>query len=95
MILFFRPRDEPASVIFDAFMIESEKRHGKSVDEWKKKEEEAVWRASKEWAEARRYTYPTLEDVRREVSIAQGHIDFASKWAYGVSRLIGKGDNSE
>lgn len=80
----FRPTSEPARTIYDAFQDEATKREQREPDEWMSAEIHRVWRTATAEAIKRQLRPPTLDDVQRAERSACGHVDYGSKWAYGV-----------
>lgn len=60
---YFRPREAPASLLYDAFQEEAKHRKGRDVDEWIRLELEAVHRAAVTYAEQHGLHAPTMEQV--------------------------------
>ena len=44
----FRPRHQPAQMLYDAFQKEAEKRDKRDFKEWSEAEIQAVWKAARE-----------------------------------------------
>ena len=88
MVDVFRPRTEPASILYDAFQEEAEKREGRTVEAWQRCEHREVWYAAYCYAKKHYLLAPTLEQVKEAAMSASGHIDFGSKWAYAVVRIM-------
>lgn len=84
----FRPRNEPARSIYDAFQDEATKRKGRTVEEWLSAERSAVFTTACELAVRFRLRPPTLKDVEMAESCARGHIDYGAKWAYYVTEAM-------
>jgi len=84
-----RPRMEPASLIYDAFQKEAEKRDGREFDEWLNAERQAVFDAAKAYAEKHGLTAPTMTQVIARERLAEGHTDYGAKWAIGVADCMG------
>lgn len=80
----FRPRTGPAQAIYDAFRLEAQKRSGRAFEAWVAAERQAVWSAARDAAQQAGLPVPTMEEVERAEVMAQGHVDYGSKWAYGV-----------
>lgn len=78
---FFRPRQAPASVLYDAFQEEATHRKGRDVEEWIRLELEAVHRAACSYAAEHGLHAPTLEQVAAAERYARGSADYGSKWA--------------
>lgn len=85
----FRPSHQPAQVIYDSLTAETTHRKSRGVDEWIKKEREAVWRAARDYAQQHGLAVLTMEDVKKAELSAMGHTDYAAKWAYGVTERMG------
>jgi len=86
----FRPHSDPARVLYDAFQAEAEKRADRDVDAWIAFEREAVWRVARDYAQQHGLPVPTLAEVKKAEELALGHVDYGSKWAYGVAELLRK-----
>lgn len=84
----FRPHSEPAMSLYDAFQAEARKRKGRSVEEWIKAEREAVWRAARDQAEMLGLRCPLMSEVEAAERYAMGSVDYGSKWAHGVARVM-------
>ena len=82
----FQPRHEPARTIYDAFQDEATKRPGRK--DWVKAERERVWSVARDYAQQHGLPVPTLAEVERAEQSACGHVDYGSKWAYGVAELL-------
>lgn len=82
------PRDPTARAIFDALVDEQEKRPGRSVEEWKRRELDAVWKTV--CALAGRPV--PREEVEAKESMAAGHVDYTHKVAYYCADLVTKQD---
>lgn len=80
----FRPRNDPAQSIYDAFQAESKNRKGKSIEQWTSAEQEAVHREAVYQANKLGLRTPTHEDVAGAERSACGHVDYGAKWAYAV-----------
>lgn len=84
----FRPHQIPAKMIYDAFQEEAKKRKGRTVDEWMNAERHAVLLAAEKVSKQFGFPAPTFTDVCGEETSASGHIDYGSKWAYGIINLM-------
>ncbi len=84
----FRPHNDPARAIYDAFQAEASKRDERDTEEWLKKEPEAVWRAACDYAKAHGLQEPTLAQVERAERYAQGSSDYGAQWAYALVRYM-------
>lgn len=80
----FRPTQQPAQSIYDAFQAEATHRRHRGIDEWMLAERTAVWRAARDAAQQLGWRVLTMEEVRRVENQAAGHTDYGAKWAYGV-----------
>lgn len=80
----FRPTQQPAQAIYDAFQAEAAHRRNRGIDEWLLAERTAVWRAARDAAQQLGWRVLTLEEVRRAEDQAAGHTDYGAKWAYAV-----------
>lgn len=78
----FKPRQEPARSIYQAFQLEAGKRRGRSIEEWIAAEEDAVLGEGVIQAVSHGLKPPTLEDVVQARRYAIGSIDYGAKWAY-------------
>ena len=93
----FRPRKGPAQAIYDAFRVEAAKRSGRPFEVWIEAEKRAVWSAARDAAQQAGLQVPTMADVEAAELMAQGHIDYGSKWACGVveaMRMTGRADEA-
>ena len=84
----FRPTREPAQSIYDAFQNESERRSGRTSEEWMSAERKAVHDAAIIAAIRLGIAAPSYEDVLITEEMASGHCDYGSKWAYGLARRM-------
>ena len=87
---FFRPRQAPASVLYDAFQAEALHRKGRDVEEWIRLELEAVHRAAWSYAADHGLKPPPMEEVAVAERIARGSADYGSKWAILVAEKMVK-----
>ena len=85
---FFRPRQAPASVLYDAFQAEALHRKGRDVEEWIRLELEAVHRAACRYAAEHGVVSPSMEEVAAAERIARGSVDYGSKWALMVAHKM-------
>jgi len=86
----FRPHQEPARSIYDAFQEEAEKREGRSIEAWQTAEKKTVWQAARDAAQQRGLRVPTMEEIERAESSACGHVDYGAKWAYGIVEAMNR-----
>lgn len=86
----FRPRHQPAQMLYDAFQKEAEKRDKRDFKEWSEAEIQAVWKAAREYAALHDLCIPTIEDVRYAEGYACGHVDYGAKWAYKLAEKMTK-----
>lgn len=84
----FRPYSQPAQRIYDALIDEASKRN--DSDNWEHKERLRVFREARNFAQENGLSFPSLDQVRDCESYANGHIDYAAKFAYRVAELVGK-----
>ena len=84
----FRPRHEPAQMIYDAFQKEARKRGGRTVEEWQAAERLVVWQTTRDYAQQHDLMIPTMEDIEHAEQYASGHIDYGAKWAYQLVEVI-------
>ncbi|GHD04881.1 hypothetical protein GCM10007320_66250 [Pseudorhodoferax aquiterrae] len=82
----FGPTHEPAGLLYDAFQAEALLREKREVGIWIEKERLAVRTAALDYAQRHGRPVPTLDQVKEQ--LAQGHIDYGAKWAYGVAELL-------
>ena len=87
---FFRPRQAPASVLYDAFQAEALHRKRRDVEEWIRLELEAVHRAACSYAAEHGLKPPPMEEVAVAERIARGSADYGSKWAILVAEKMVK-----
>ena len=85
---FFRPRNNPVQIIYDAFQKEAEKRNKRSVEEWTVNERQAVFEAAKNYAKKNELIIPTMEEIERAENYAYGSADYGAKWAYRISDFM-------
>lgn len=84
----WRPTSEPARTIYDALVAETLSRPSRSVDEWVEAERNAVWAASRDYAQKHGLDVPTIAAVLKAEQSACGHTDYCAKWAYGMAAHI-------
>jgi len=84
----FRPRSDPAQLLYDAFQAEAGNRKGRTVEEWLVAENAAVLRAAETWAARHGLTPPTLAQVQAASDYASGSVDYGAKWAYALARIM-------
>lgn len=84
----WRPTSEPARTIYDTLQAEALRRPGRSVDEWVEAERNAVWAASRDYAQKHGLSVPTIKAVQMAEQSACGHTDYCAKWAYGVAEAL-------
>lgn len=87
----FRPLHQPSQTIYDAFTSAAAKRGVRDPDGpngWVASERFAVWRAARDCSQQHGLRVPTIEEVERAEQQACGHVDYASKWAYGVAEAM-------
>lgn len=88
----FEPRAEPARSIYLAFQREAENRQSRDLEEWITAERNAVFQEGQRLAVLLNLKPPTMEDVKRSEIAALGHVDYGSKWAYGVANAMKTGN---
>lgn len=86
----FRPSHEPARIIYDALLREAKKRSGRTVEEWQKAEQLAVWQAARDYAQQYDMRIPTMADVLTADEQGSGHVDYAAKIAYTLTEIMRK-----
>jgi len=84
----FRPRNQPAQLIYDGILNEATKRKGVDPDIWIIKERESVWRIARDYSQQNGLPVLTIDEIKHVESSALGHVDYAAKWAYGVSNRL-------
>lgn len=84
----FRPTQEPARLLYDAFQAEAKLRKQREVGIWIEKERLAVWTAGRDYAQQHDRPVPTLEQIKAKEQLALGHTDYGAKWAHGVAELL-------
>jgi hypothetical protein len=78
---YLRPRQAPASVLYDAFQAEAVHRKSRDLEEWIRLELEAVHRAACSYAAGHGLHQPSMEEVAAAERYARGSADCGSKWA--------------
>lgn len=86
----FRPFNEPARTIYDAFQAEAAKRSTRTVEEWMEREVDAVWRAAVDYARQNGRRAPDLEEVQAAERHASGSADYGAQWAYALARKMSR-----
>ena len=84
----FRPRNQPARRIYDAFQDESRLRDSRSYDEWPILERQRVWEEARDYAQQNGLRVPTIKEIEQCEMSAMGHCDYGAKWAYGVADIL-------
>lgn len=87
----FEPHNEPARSIFLALRSESERRRGRTVEEWIAAERHAVFREACAQAEANGLRAPSMEEVERAERYAVGSADYGAKWSRCVAEFMKRG----
>ena len=90
---YLRPTTEPARTIYDAFVLESEKRRGKESEDWIRDERLAVYNAALNWCLKNDYECPEMKDLIDSENYAYGSADYGSKWAINFANKITKPEN--
>ena len=85
---FFRPRQAPASVLYDAFQAEALHRKERDVEEWIRLELGAVHRAACSYAAEHGVVSPSMEEVAAAKRIARGSVDYGAKKARIVAEKM-------
>lgn len=80
----FRPRSEPARTLYDAFQAEAAKRNGRSFEEWREAETDAVHAAALAASKTHALREPTRDEVAKAGVRAQNHVDYGLQWVCGV-----------
>jgi hypothetical protein len=87
MIDIFRPRHDPAKLIYDTFQEEAAKRNHHDID-FIEKERQAVWKVAVMYALANKKYVPKLKDIIDAENYAIGSIDYGAKLAYKITDII-------
>ena len=80
----FRPSQEPARSIHDAFQLEARKRKGREAEVWIAAELEAVFEAARLAAGQHGLRPLSMEEIKSAERYARGSADYGAKWAYTV-----------
>lgn len=80
----FRPHQEPARSIHDAFQREASKRKERALDMWIEAELQAVFAAAQLAAERHGLRPLDMDEIKSAERYARGSADYGSKWAYTV-----------
>lgn len=80
----FRPHQEPARTLYDAFQAEAAHRQGRSFNEWNAAEIGAVHHAATAAFPNHGLTAPSRADVEAAQTYAMGSIDYGATWAYAL-----------
>lgn len=86
----FRPRHQPAQVLYDAFQAEAAHRKHRQLDDWIRLELEAVHRAACEYASRHGLQHPSMEAVEAAERYARGSADYGAKWAYTLAHRMAR-----
>lgn len=84
----FQPRHEPARTLYDAFQTEARLRKTRELNEWLRLEPLAVLEAARVYAAGNGLRAPLLDEVLAAERYARGSVDYGSKWAIQVARLM-------
>ncbi len=84
----FRPKSQPAQMIYDAFQSEAEHRSTRTVEEWQDKERLVVWNIAQDYAKSHGLRTPLMCEIETAENSAMGHIDYGKKWAYSIADLM-------
>jgi len=84
----FRPSNDPAQLIYDAFQKEGKKRDRCSCVEWIENERLVVFKTAKLYAESNGMIVPTMDQIKMAERGAHGSVDYGSKWAYKVANIM-------
>ncbi len=90
MTLIPPPRRPVPRAIFDALTAEMGKRASRSVEAWIRAERHVVLHIVNDIRAAAGKDLVTENDVLKIERLAQGHIDYAWKYAYGAEELANK-----
>ena len=84
----FRPTQEPARSIYDAFQKEASKRKECFDLEWILLERVAIFREA--WKQAKKFGYalPSINLVKEAEKYASGHADYGAKLAYRLVEIM-------
>lgn len=74
--------------ILSAHMQEAAKRSGRTFEEWRKAELQAVWTAARDYAQQHGLRVPLMTDVQQAEVLAVGHSDYGAKWALYVAEKL-------
>lgn len=77
----YRLMDAGIKAITAALTHEAGKRLGRSFEQWSAAEAQAVWAATRDFAQQHGLRVPTLAEVVRVERQSSGHSDYAAKWA--------------
>ena len=86
----FRPWQEPARTLYDAFQAEAEKRKGRSIEEWTRAEICAVHQAAERVFPAHGLQVPTVALIESAQTYAMGSIDYGLTWVARVVNEAGR-----
>jgi hypothetical protein len=84
----FRPRQQPAQLIYDAFQAEAAHRERRQLADCIRLELAAVHRAACEYASLHGLQRPSMEDVEAAERYARGSADYGAKWAYTLAHKM-------
>lgn len=82
----FRPREEPARLLYDAVLDEAQHRSGHA--DWIERERARMLKEAVSYAESHGLFVPSIEDVQACERNADGHVDYLAKWARGVAAVM-------
>ena len=84
----FQPSRKPARLIYAAILAAAKKRAGVMPVVWVAAERENVWQVARDYAQQHGLQVPTIDAIMRVAQAACGHVDYAAKWACGVSECL-------
>ena len=80
----FRPHQEPARSIHDAFQLEASKRKERALEVWIEAELQAVFEAARLAAGQHGLRPLSMDEIKSAERYARGSADYGAKWAYTV-----------
>lgn len=60
-------------------------RRGRKVEDWISAELRRMWHEARDYAEQQGLEVLTMDTIVEAEECARGHVDYASKWAYGIA----------
>lgn len=86
----YQPKQEPAKRFYDAILKEAELRKTRNGLQWIDLEIQNMHRVATTYAKENNLPIPSLEEIKSCERYANGHVDYAAKWAHQLSNFFHK-----